>query len=524
MKVIIPSNIDYENIESELPGRRQRRRATIEAIYFFLSQLYPNESYKDQYAYFNHYRNINSKEMNRLTRNRFKSITTLLLNESVTPNGPIISCDGVRMKGVKSYGYKLSDWLFTDPGYLEVEIHDQFQDRLNRIMQEDYKEIVEFESHYDHIKRSLDMAQITIDPSVHEFISVLQEKMLEESPAAFILDVQRYIEDLKTKVALIENGEFNYDITRKIHRVSTVFTNLKRELRYYLRINGKRLTEVDLISSHAFVLSTILNEKFFNEEDTGYNLCTLYPQMSKYYRYYVSKLEEDKNRMLLHLDNIEYINRCYNVPNSITSCNNTIYNIIKREEREGRPSMYGGFLESTSIENYRDIDFGQDIYQLFADELQLDRQTIKDQFIHLLHYKNKLARNHIDFIRHFKNRFPDVNRLIELLSNFKYMKNPFSLLLMRAESYLLLRIGCDGLRDFPFITIHDSVLCKEDDAATIEYILRNWIKGFTGIEVGIKVKPITDPYDKLVELSKEIVSDIISDAESNGENEWGNAA
>ena len=95
---------------------------------------------------------------------------------------------------------------------------------------------------------------------------------------------------------------------------------------------------------------------------------------------------------------------------------------------------------------------------------------------------------------------------------------------MRAESYLLLRIGCEALPDFPFITIHDSVLCTEDNAATVEYVLRRWIKGFTGIEVGIKVKPVTDPNDKLDELANEIVSKIISDFESYEENEWDNAA
>jgi hypothetical protein len=510
MKIIVPSNINYENMESELPGRIQRRRATMESIYFFLSQLYPNESYKDQYAYFNYYRNIKSTRMNRLTRNRLNEIKIILLNESATPNGPIISCDDVYMSGVKSHGYKLSDWLFEDPGYLEVEIHNKFQDRLNKIFEEDYDLRLEFESHYDHIKRSLDTAQITIDPSVHEFISVLQEKMIEVSPATFIPDVQRYIDQLMILVTLIENGEFNYNVTKKTHRVSTVFTSLKRELRYFLRINGKRVTEVDLISSQAFVLSTILTEKFFNDQDEGgYNLFSLYPQMFEYYRLYVSKLEEG---IQLNLDNIEYINRFYNVSNPITS-SNTIYNIIKLEEGGEGVTMYGGFWNSPSIENYRDFDFSQDIYQMFADEVQMDRQTIKDQFIHLLHYKNKQGRNHIEFIQHFKNRFPDVNRLIELLANFKYMKNPFSLLLMRAESYLLLRIGCEALPDFPFITIHDSVLCTEDNAATVEYILGRWIAGFTRLKVGIKVKPIANPYENLDGLAVETVSKIIEDIE-----------
>ena len=507
MKITVPSINDYEKMESELPGRRQKRRATMEAIYFFLSRLYPDESYKNKYAYFNHYRNINSDRMNRLTRNRFKEVQTILLNESVTPNGPIISCDDLYMPGVKSYGYKLSDWLFEDPGYLEVEISDKFQDRLDRIAEEDERERLAFVSHFDHIKRSLDMAEITIDPAVHEFISVLQQKMIEVGPAAFIPDVQRYIEDLKTKVTSIENGEYKYGVTRKTHRVTTVFTDLKRELRYFLRINGQRLTEVDVISSQAFVLSTILTEKFFNEEDAGYNLCTLYPEMHKYSRFYVSKLEEG---IQLHMDNIEYMNRFYNVSDTR---NNTIYNIIELEG-EGPPTMYGGFWESTSIKNYRDFDFGQDIYQVFADELEIDRQTIKDQFMHLLHYKEKPARNHIDFIRHFRNRYPGVNQLIELLSNFKYMKNPFSLLLMRAESYLLLRIGCDGLRDFPFITIHDSVLCTEDNAEIVEYILQRWISSFTGLKVGIKIKPIANPYDKLDEISVEIISGLIEEFEN----------
>lgn len=515
MKVIVPSKVDYENIESELPGRRQRRRATMEAIYFFLSRLYPDESYKDKYAYFNYYKNINSDKMNRLTRNRFKEVQIILLNDSATSKGPIISCDGIPMKGVKSRGFKLSDWLFEDPGYLEVEIPDKFQDRLDRIYEEDESERLAFVSHFEHIRRSLELAQITIDPSVHKFISVLQERIIKVSPAAFLPDVQKYIEDLKTNVALIENGEYKYGVTRKTHRVTTVFTELKRELRYFLRINGKRTTEVDLISAQAFVLSTILTEKFFNEEDAGYNLCTLYPEMYKYYRFYISKLEE---KIELHIDNMAYMNSLYNVSNSNPS-NNTINNIIELEG-EGPPTMYGGFWESTSIETYRGFDFSQDIYQMLADELQLDRQIIKDQFMRLLHFKNTAARNHIDFIQHFQKRFPDVNRLIEMLSNFKYMKNPFSLLLMRTESYLLLRIGCEGLRDFPFITIHDSVLCAEDDAAAVEYILREWIKGFTGLEVGVKVKPMTDPYDKLDDLAQKRLSKIISDAESNGENEW----
>jgi hypothetical protein len=104
-------------------------------------------------------------------------------------------------------------------------------------------------------------------------------------------------------------------------------------------------------------------------------------------------------------------------------------------------------------------------------------------------------------IQQFKKHFPNINSFIESINNLNSFKSAIAILLQRSESYLFLRIGCkevnEQIPNFPFLTIHDSILIEEQYSEEVSSILKQSLNSVTDIEPGVSVKVIQDPMTTL---------------------------
>ena len=80
-----------------------------------------------------------------------------------------------------------------------------------------------------------------------------------------------------------------------------------------------------------------------------------------------------------------------------------------------------------------------------------------------------------------------------------YRANKLSLVLQRAEAFLILKV-CEDLKidDVPFFTIHDSIITTEKFKDRVNFTMRNEINKLTGKKVGVKSKiliPLTEVED-----------------------------
>ena len=138
---------------------------------------------------------------------------------------------------------------------------------------------------------------------------------------------------------------------------------MKRELRYFLRLNGEHLVEVDLTTSHAYTLATILTEDFFNKDDPGYNLHSLFPQLHKSFTYSCESMEYQDyvkkfvRNMIVESNviNDKYI-EYYTYKGDVLS--NINYPILDTFVSY----MYGRFWRRAGIQKYRSLNFQNDVY------------------------------------------------------------------------------------------------------------------------------------------------------------------
>ena len=514
MKLTIPSSIIKVDLSQYITGRSQRNKSMCDAAYFVVSLLTPPVFNPKDYQYMRGFKPLSSKVVNRMTRNRFNEVKTILLDSNLTENGPVVLSDDLYIKGVKPLGYKLNQWLLEENKFIEVEIDEKYDTRKEKLKNEWELEMKCFEDRYIHIKEDMDQSQITIDAAAAEtYLKELKKRVLSKVVKENKTQVKKYFKKLYKVIENIEKGEFNYSVSMSNHRVNSVFTSMKRELRYFLRTNGESMIEVDISTSHPFTLATILTEKFFKETNLGYNLHSLFPQLYKSLEYLCESME--------YQDYVEKFVKYMIVESNVINDNYIEYNTYKGDVLTNIKYpildtfisyMCGRFWRKKGIQKYRSLNFKKDIYESIGKNIGMTREKVKDQFQLYINFSDKNRRVNVELIKHLEKQFNEVSKLVQFISNTKHLKNPFSYLIQRCESYLFLRHGCLELskNNIPYITIHDSVLCQKENRYGVQYLLTDSISKQTGLTPGIKFKELEDPFPSLDEAAADIAESISS--------------
>jgi len=432
----------------------------------------------------------------------------------VTDNGPILLCDDLPIKGVKHTGYKLNRWVLEENKSVEVEIDEKYDTRRDLLKSERESEVNRFQERYSHIKVAMDQSQITIDGTgARTYLKELEKRVLSKVLGKNKTRVKKYFKKPHKDIENIEKGEYNYSVSKSNHRVNSVFTSMKRELRYFLKNYGEPMVEVDLTTSHPFTLATILTERFFTETKEGYNLHTMFPQFHKYFKHscesmeYQDNLQKFAGHMIVRSNviNDRYIEYYTYKGDMISNLKNPLLDTFISY-------MCGRFWRKRGIQKYRSLNFKNDIYKTIGDEIGMSREKVKDQFKLYINFSDKDRRVNVELIKLLERRFKELSRLIQYMSNLNYLKSPLSYFIQRCESYLFLRNGCQELSNsnIPYITIHDSVLCQKEKKYEVQYLLIDSINKQTGLTPGIKFKELEDPFLVLEGTAAEIAESINS--------------
>ena len=505
-------SINQVDLSQYVTGRPQRKKSVREAIFYVVSCLTPPVYNPLDYQYLRGFKPLSSKDTNRMTRNRFNEVKTILIDSNINENGPILLSDNTSIAGIKHTGYKLNQWVLEENKFIEVEIDDKYDTRKEKLKYEWASEMKCFEDRYIHIKEAMDQSQITIDAAAaRTYLKELKKKVLSKVVKENKTQVKKYFKKVHKVIENIEKGEFNYSVSMSNHRVNSVFTSIKRELRYFLRTNGKQMVEVDLTTSHPFTLATILTEKFFTETKGGYNLYSIFPQYYKSFKYscesmeYQDFLKNFAGYMVIESNviNDNYISYITYKGDMISNLNNPLLDTFISY-------MCGRFWRKRGIQKYRALNFKEDIYKTIGDDIGMTREKVKDQFQLYINFSDKNRRVNVELIKHMERKFKDVSKLIQFMSNINHLKSPFSYLIQRCESYLFLRHGCLELskNNIPYITIHDSVLCQKEKRYEVQYLITDSIIKQTGLTPGIKFKELEDPFPSLDEAAAKIVESI----------------
>jgi hypothetical protein len=261
---------------------------------------------------------------------------------------------------------------------------------------------------------------------------------------SFKEDTNQYNAILASAIRIV-NEDIFYSRDATEGRFHSNITNMKRELRQYLRVNNKPLTNIDIKNSQPYLSTIILT--------------------------YPSKVA--------HLTK--------NIAFQMT------LQTLKVSQNEDIKKY---------IKLVADGQFYEYLMQEFASEgLTLTREETKRQVLRILFAPNRLPKDEINKKCRliFKDRFPMVHRKFSKVrgrdQGTKFENsNRFAILLATIESYLILDLILKRIyRELPgtiAITIHDSIMTGilTDDAEAVRKIMVEELTSFVGFSPKIKIE------------------------------------
>jgi hypothetical protein len=471
MTIIIPTSVDVKAMVAGLNVSPTKAKGLEMRTNYFLSQVMTtNENWKLNKDN-DFYRNICSKTMKLIIGDDYYGILELLTGG----NDPVVESDE-SYSNFSSYdqyckGYRLTAKYNTGE-YMYRELPRKFSAKIIKYLPED-AETVRMTQRYSFLLDQYQNYRLQVNPSIYEFISNFGRQLLER-----VEEDNQYQKNMIYNligrwlyyVEKVEQGNLNPMVAGTNHRLNSVYTNIPKRLRGFIECEGKPLYSVDLSASQPYILSKVLDSRFFLDTDDGFNLFSIYKEVYN-----------------LLFDNGYLI--------SVPSYSNSgMY-----------PFMWSVFFtpkELDSILEYQQIPFLNDYYryviskgydyQLTEQELFDKRTEFKKSTMYILFDDHRGHRIVNQQVRLFKQVYPGVNKWLEL-SHKVIGKSEFSLVMQRCESWLLLHNVCrkflDQHPDIPLYTIHDGLFTYKEYTQDLSSLILTICSEFVGVEPGLKIEP-----------------------------------
>ncbi len=454
--IIIPKKLNLEERLKEYPPDFE---FNLDFAYFVISDILKQTAYKLQEE---DYPNIRfediyiqqcADDLQLLNRNYRKHIRYLC--ENFTGAGNILWREDYR-EGV-CYSYKLAPYY--EKGALKTVI------LKDKCLIKKIKARSEF-TVPNRLKKTYNFLVGYIDPS----------RLKIRTENAFKYVSEQYKRDRKyknqlinlVKVLSLQNGEYFISYNSKTDgRIHTNITTFPKELRKFLRYDGKRLAEIDISSSIPSFLYFLLS----NINTNNIHINNVITCSKAYFIHYMSV----KSSTELDMKEIE---------------------LFGKQVLSG--GFYKGFIEDFHRAHYIIGKLEPDEYYLknvkkicgreFDGDLKDLEKVVKKNMLSMLNAKpNKYLVEEILFWK----KFSSINYFIMSLKkeNHKY----FSHMMLQLESYFMLHIVARQLnntykRKIPIFTLHDCIISTEDNMGKVYDFMKKTLSKELGFKVRMKCK------------------------------------
>jgi hypothetical protein len=489
MKISIPASVDVRQLLQGLNLSKTKTKSLISKTQYFLSLITPNNFNYEEFEKNKGYRNISSRYMKKVLGNK-----DFYLILEVLKNPEIINCNNSYFNHPSlgfCKGYRLNEKYNTGKMFYKI-LDDSLVKKINK-----FKELSsandDMNYKYKFLINQFHKHQLSIDESVYEYIKNLGNHLL-----SLVGDRNTF----QTKLIYNKIGQLIYyvecinqrDIWSKVstanHRLNSNLTSLPKVIRPFILCNDKPLTIVDIKSSQPYLLSSIMNNKFFTDISNGYNLKTIN------YELYQELIKNNTIINKFNINNLEY-------NSNSTGC--TIYNYHNSNTGTTGvtpPIMWCNFfntIDTSGIKNYIQSPFNDDFYlhtikikypELSIEELSQKRDEMKKNMMYFLFDNNAQHRKNNSIIQLLSGVYPSVEEWIGNIHS-TIGKQKFAYILQRSESYLILNEICREFNSLnptiPLFTIHDAILTHDQYIPDLTSLILKRCKEITGIEVGCKI-------------------------------------
>lgn len=474
----IPRHIDIDGLVNTIRGNKTKKEFFRNGIVYMIARIH-DEQLKDED---DNYVLINHKTIERIIGkgegNRVGDIKNILLQNN------IIEVDGTYQTKEKSYGFKIKQDYLT-----EDVIKSPYGTRITKSIKDILVKKEEWDEHqieltetdqYSYINDQFERHNLSWNDLVYDDLKSIGLTILNSYDKKrglkdkYIISLLSYVGLLVKYIKDIENRNYLCGISPSNNRFNSVLTSIPKTLRPYLKINGNEMVEIDITSSQPYFLSCILNNRFENEEQEGFNLKTIYPTLKEYFE--ISEM------------------------------------VIQGGELNNHRFFGCLFFEDylTSIEEFCSIDFTEDFYQKVVEigienNIVTTRQKVKRNMMNFLFNDMEIQRDNSMVIILLEWKFKGLMGFFEGFFG-SYKSRRLALLLQRVESHLILDKVVPKIFDFnkniPVFTIHDCVLTTSEFGQDVQRIMKDTIHSVTNKPLNVKFKTLVP---NRVELEEQII-------------------
>jgi hypothetical protein len=501
-RVKIPVNLDIDSLLVGIEGREDYKRNLKSGIIYFVSLLCIDNYYK--YKSSDGYRTLNGEYLdNIIGRGKKTPRRSVIIKRLLEENG-IIEIRG-HQSGVKSQGFRLTE-KYTTVEFSRMKLDDDILERIKLyskggIINEDE---IENTKGYKQLIEQFNTHELKIDlPQFNTFFKKIGEEVfhkINKTRKNRVYNFKSYFNYFGYTLSIIKNiddKEYFFSIPESNRRFYSNLTSFPKLYRPFLLIDGEKVGEVDIMTSQSFILSTILNERFYKRISDGYNLHTIHPNLK-----------------------IEIENLGKNNPSN--KINRDIF----------ITGVYFSSIMLEGIKKYTNIDFTSDYYtfilsegnRLYPNQMNKHkvylkgRDYIKGQIMNFLFEWNGYNREGNPFGELMELLYPELCDYVIRFNQY-YTSTEFSYLLQRSEMSLMLNV-CKELQlqhpNIPFYTIHDSILTTQSNLPIVQKVMTDVITKLTGKSVGVKSKPLHQP----TSIDEELVDEIFNKVRIKNDKEW----
>lgn len=255
----------------------------------------------------------------------------------------------------------------------------------------------------------------------------------------------------KYQIDYLNSGNFYNKVDDNVGRYNSILTNIKSELRKYITYDNKRLYSIDVVSSQPYFSISLLDINLFEQN-------RMEERIRKFWKQETKKGESGKDS---------------DIETDISSNIIMIRNFIN--DNQNAPDLLE-YKESILSTEFYEI-FG--MYILFEyPELIINKDSRKYAKLALLKtiFANKKGEEYWGFIHVFKQLYPTVYKLFNLIKMNGEQHHLLACILQNLEAETLLKDVCGELSEkhpeIVLYTIHDSIITTENHIEDVKLSLR----------------------------------------------------
>ncbi|MBN8698840.1 MAG: hypothetical protein J0L54_04455 [Chitinophagales bacterium] len=333
-------------------------------------------------------------------------------------------------------------------------------------------------------KRAIIRNTITILNSINE---------MSKSDFADLRKAVRPIYEYKFGLLTIRKQRWVAKIDSTVFRLHTNLTNLKSELRYCLRYQGRDLVSIDIKNCQPYLSILLFHPGFYESES----------RWQEFYRKRkaVNTTLKPITPITLSHNSITQSNLSFSFSHS--SKYNHLITILLSEETADHESnsAISDTLTDDLNEYIRHAAEGT-LYEYIGNELKIrgltipeERGKIKEIVFQTLFTDNRyIGQEEAEPKRIFAELFPTVARIFNLIKTSKSEILPITLQQIESELFLkriTKRVSMER-PELPIFTIHDSIITKRGEEAYIESVIKNECEKAIGISPSVQIENYTD--------------------------------